>query len=173
MPIPQQENTRPFLPTGFTYGIRAEAENYYAISDHLEALDTTNDMRVSRDLELAPIEVGKSFGSTTSFSISTRTVLRPDRIAELDRVGQILKENKDISIAISGHTDNIGSDEANMALSDWPRQPPFRSIITHAGIDPNRRITAKGLGKDPPIATNETEEGADSKIGASEFAIVK
>ncbi len=158
------------LPTGFTYGIRAEAQNYYAISDHLEALDTTNDMRVSRDLELAPIEVGQVIRLNNVFFDLNQTVLRPESYPELDRVVKLLKENKDISIAISGHTDNIGSDEDNMRLSIG-RAAAVQDYITHSGIDSNR-VTAKGFGKTQPIATNDTEEGRQQNRRV-EFAIVK
>ena len=51
---------------------------------------------------------GKSvFNLTMFFYDLNMTVLRPESYPELDRVVKLLKENPAISIAISGHTDNI------------------------------------------------------------------
>jgi OmpA-OmpF porin, OOP family len=158
------------LPSGKNYGIRAEAAGYYAISDNLSALDTMNDLHVTRDLELAPIEIGQVIRLNNVFFDLNMTILRPESYPELDRVVKLLKENNEISIAISGHTDNIGSDEENMTLS-MGRATAVRDYVIHAGID-SSRVTATGFGKTKPIATNDTEEGRQQNRRV-EFAIVK
>jgi outer membrane protein OmpA-like peptidoglycan-associated protein len=158
------------LPTGKNYGIRAEAAGYYAISDNLSALDTLNDLHVTRNLELAPIEVGQVIRLNNVFFDLNLTILRPESYPELDRVVKLLKENKAISIAISGHTDNIGSDEDNMKLSVG-RASAVSDYITRAGIDA-KRVSATGYGKTKPVATNDTEEGRQQNRRV-EFAIVK
>ena len=62
-----------------------------------------------------------------------------------------------MSIRITGHTDNVGSDKANMTLSEG-RAKAVRSEIIKRGIAAER-IEAEGKGETEPIADNATEEG--------------
>ena len=158
------------LSTGFNYSIHAEASGYYAISDNFAALDTTQDMRLARDLELAPIEIGQVIRLNNVFFDLNLAVLRPESFPELDRVIKLMRENKEINIAVSGHTDNIGSDEKNLQLS-IDRATAVATYIKQGGIDVER-VTASGFGKTKPVATNDTEEGRQQNRRV-EFSIVK
>jgi outer membrane protein OmpA-like peptidoglycan-associated protein len=75
----------------------------------------------------------------------------------LDGGLKILKEYPNIKVEIRGHTDDIGSAEANLVLS----QSRARSVMNYfikMGIEP-LRLRAVGYGEVMPIATNGTEEG--------------
>lgn len=62
----------------------------------------------------------------------------------------------DIVVEIGGHTDNVGSKNSNIRLSQR-RADSVRNWLIERGIDPNR-ITSKGYGPDQPIAPNDTPE---------------
>ncbi|MFN7014845.1 MAG: OmpA family protein, partial [Bacteroidia bacterium] len=66
-------------------------------------------------------------------------------------------ENSTIKIEISGHTDNVSSDEFNLRLSE-NRAKAVVEFLVQNGIA-KERLTYKGYGKSQPIATNDTEEG--------------
>ncbi len=68
-----------------------------------------------------------------------------------------LKDIPTMIIEIAGHTDNIGSDETNLTLSQERANAVMKYIISK-GIASNR-ITAKGYGATQPIASNDNEEG--------------
>lgn len=70
---------------------------------------------------------------------------------------KIMNENPGMSLNIDGHTDNVGSDEMNMKLSQ-NRADAVKNYIVTKGIDPSR-ITATGYGETKPIATNNTAAG--------------
>ena len=70
---------------------------------------------------------------------------------------QLLEDQPSITIEIIGHTDNVGSDQDNQALS-LQRATSVRTAIIAKGAAANR-ITATGLGESRPIDTNDTEEG--------------
>ena len=57
----------------------------------------------------------------------------------------------------SGHTDNIGTDAYNMALSDR-RVNSVKTYVVGKGID-GGRISGEGFGESKPIADNKTAEG--------------
>jgi outer membrane protein OmpA-like peptidoglycan-associated protein len=85
-----------------------------------------------------------------------KSTLLPMARARLAAVARALKEDKR-SIAVVGHTDSRGSDEANMKLSQ-SRAEAVRSYLTTQGIDPGR-VAAQGAGETQPIADNATPEG--------------
>ena len=78
-------------------------------------------------------------------------------LAELDRLAEALKHHPRLRLEVGGHTDAIGSDEANMELSERRAKAVYNYLIL-CGIDPSR-LTYRGYGETRPIADNETPEG--------------
>ena len=76
----------------------------------------------------------------------------------------------DVSIEISGYTDNIGSNENNQELSE-KRAIAVKQFLIVRGID-KKRIVAKGYGSNKPKADNNTEEGR-AKNRRIEVKIIK
>jgi OmpA-OmpF porin, OOP family len=60
-------------------------------------------------------------------------------------------------IEIRGHTDFVGSDEYNVALSDARARAVKKYLVDH-GVGA-LRITTRGMGKSHPIASNDNELG--------------
>jgi len=60
-------------------------------------------------------------------------------------------------IAVEGHTDNVGSDEANLALSQR-RAQAVAVWLTQHGIETGR-VEARGLGAGRPIVPNDSASG--------------
>lgn len=92
---------------------------------------------------------------------------------ELDKLVQIMKNNEKLFIFVKSHTDNRGSDEFNLLLSDKRVKATIQYVISN-GIDPNR-ISGKGVGETEPkvdCKENCTEE-AHEQNRRSEFLIVK
>jgi outer membrane protein OmpA-like peptidoglycan-associated protein len=92
---------------------------------------------------------------------------------ELDKLVQIMKNNEKLFIFVKSHTDNRGSDEFNLLLSDKRVKATIQYVISN-GIDPNR-ISGKGFGETElkvDCKENCTEE-AHEQNRRSEFLIVK
>ena len=68
---------------------------------------------------------------------------------------KLLNENPEISVELQAHTDDIGSKEYNLNLSNR-RAYAVVKYLTKRGIDYNR-IEPKGYGESDPIAPNDTE----------------
>jgi outer membrane protein OmpA-like peptidoglycan-associated protein len=62
-----------------------------------------------------------------------------------------------LKLQVEGHTDSIGSDDYNQQLSE-ARAEAVRQYLIQQGIAAPQ-ITARGMGKTEPIATNDTPEG--------------
>ncbi len=96
-----------------------------------------------------------------------------DGAFELDKLVQVMKNNDKLVIMAKAHTDNRGSDQYNMNLSDQRAKSTVQYVISK-GIDKSR-ITGKGYGEsEPKVDCKEActeEEHAENR--RSEFLIVK
>ena len=88
---------------------------------------------------------------------SNKASLREASYTELNELVEYMERRKHIRIEIAGHTDNVGSKEANLGLSRR-RAARVRQYLVDQGIEAGR-IEAKGYGEDRPVAGNNTEEG--------------
>ena len=86
-----------------------------------------------------------------------RSDLLPDSRTLLEQVAASLKDQPELKIEVAGHTDSMGSDAYNLALSDR-RAASVRSYLVKQGV-PTANIYSKGYGERVPVATNNTDEG--------------
>jgi outer membrane protein OmpA-like peptidoglycan-associated protein len=86
-----------------------------------------------------------------------RATLKPGADRTIDRLAQALKDNPNTKVQIEGHTDSVGGDDYNLALSER-RAEAVSDALRLRGV-PSDRYEAKGLGKDFPVASNSTAEG--------------
>jgi chemotaxis protein MotB len=66
----------------------------------------------------------------------------------------------DVTIAIEGHTDNIGNEQSNWRLSLLRAISIADFLVYNQGLSPER-ICVAGYGSKRPVATNETQGGRD------------
>ena len=83
--------------------------------------------------------------------------LLPESADELNRLSSYLEKNPDYHIAITGHTDNFGTDTYNFNLSN-NRARAVADYLAGKGIE-QRRITFSGAGSNEPVADNGTAHG--------------
>lgn len=86
-----------------------------------------------------------------------KATLKQDLKTSLAKVAGILSVYQQFNVSIEGNTDNTGSEEHNMKLSQQ-RADNVMNFLVEQGIDAGR-LTAKGLGMTMPIADNSTKEG--------------
>jgi OOP family OmpA-OmpF porin len=75
----------------------------------------------------------------------------------LDKALSVLTEYPTLRVEIIGHTDNRGSREYNIELSQR-RADAVKSYLVAKGVDPSR-IQTTGAGPDTPLTTNDTAAG--------------
>ena len=78
--------------------------------------------------------------------------------ASLTQFAEVLKENKDMDIAIFGHTDNTGTDAVNNPLSK-NRAHSVTTFLKSQGVASSQIKTIDGQGSKNPVADNSTAEG--------------
>ena len=86
-----------------------------------------------------------------------KATLKQDLKTSLAKVAGILTVYQQFNVSIEGNTDNTGSADHNMKLSQQ-RADNVKNFLVEQGIDAGR-LSAKGLGMTMPIADNSTKEG--------------
>jgi len=157
------------VPSLGWYMIVGSADGYLNATDSIEVDDAARSP-FSRDIYLQPIEVGLTVRLKNIYFDFDKTTLKNVSFPELDRVVDFLKRNQTVEIEISGHTDNKGSDEYNLNLSQG-RSQSVVDYLTSQGIS-STRLTARGYGEGKPIDTNDTDEGRANNRRV-EFTVLK
>ena len=88
-----------------------------------------------------------------------KSVVKPQAEFILDNIAIIMNENPDFNFVVEGHTDNTGTPEHNLKLSQ-DRADAIKQYLSRHGVS-KKRLDAKGYGQTRPIESNETERGKE------------
>ncbi|MCB1730976.1 MAG: OmpA family protein [Halieaceae bacterium] len=83
--------------------------------------------------------------------------LQPGAMSTIERLALFMAEYPAKTVLIEGYTDDVGSENFNLGLSDR-RAASVRNALLAAGVSP-LRISTIGYGEARPIASNSTPEG--------------
>ena len=116
---------------------------------------------MEEDLEGAKVErVGEgikvTFDSGILFEVNSYELSEASK-EEIAKLSEILQKYEDTNIMFAGHTDNTGSEEYNLELSE-ERAKAVAEYAAFTGVDATR-MTITGYGESDPIADNSTVEG--------------
>ena len=124
----------------------------------------------SDDLTRQTLEPGKIIPLKNIYFEFDKDELMPRSFVELNKLLKIMRDNPKLSIRIIGHTDALGNDAYNQALSQRRAQAVV-NFLTENKISKSR-LFAKGEGERQPIATNDTDEGR-AENRRVEFVVIK
>lgn len=89
---------------------------------------------------------------------TNKAVVKPDSKPALDEIAKLLRQEPGLKLKVVGHTDAVGSLDANMKLSQARGQAVVQALISQYGIAASR-LKGYGVGPLCPVASNDTEEG--------------
>jgi outer membrane protein OmpA-like peptidoglycan-associated protein len=118
---------------------------------------------------LQPIEVGNKVILKNIFFDTNQSEIKDESKPELKKLVDFLNLNPTVHIEVSGHTDNVGSDQLNQTLSANRAKSVYQYLVDN-NINPTR-LVYKGYGETQPVASNDTEEDR-SKNRRTEFKII-
>lgn len=137
------------------YSVTITAPGFISAMEKMDA-GTHEIKSLEMNFSLQPVEKGATVNLKSVLFEKSSTRLLEESHPELDMVVSFLKENPDIKIGLSGHTDNKGVHSHNVRLSQ-ERVNRVKEYLVSRGID-TKRITGRGFGGIKPIASNDTEE---------------
>jgi OOP family OmpA-OmpF porin len=141
------------IPIGQKYKVR-----YKAFSEEKDytTLEVPATPRLTFDYTIT-ITPPRVFTLDNVFFDSGKSTLRPESYKELNELAEYMTLKKELVIEIAGHTDNVGTAEANQKLSE-DRANAVKQYLQKKGIAPER-VTANGYGDTQPVADNSTASG--------------
>ncbi|MDX6460677.1 MAG: hypothetical protein QOE55_4374 [Acidobacteriaceae bacterium] len=143
----------------------ANARAAQAAAEHSaqQATDQTEQMRerlrsqLSQVLQTQETARGLIVNMSDVLFDTAKYTLKPEAREKLAKVSGILLAYPNLKVQVEGYTDNIGSDQYNLTLSQQ-RGDAVRAYLVSQGVSPEN-ITATGYGMSNPIADNATSAG--------------
>lgn len=137
------------------YAVFIEKNGYLYFSEHLKQPEEES-KKWLETFKLKPLEKGSLIQLNNMFFDFDSEQLKETSKPEVNRIVELLKQNKDLKVAIVGHTDDLGNDTYNLSLSK-NRAITIKKALEKQGISP-KRISTIGKGEEEPLIPNTSEE---------------
>ncbi|HBS87317.1 MAG: hypothetical protein A2W91_03785 [Bacteroidetes bacterium GWF2_38_335] len=158
------------IPVDRSYAFEASKSGYLFYSENFSLKSQEDPTKpFEKNIPLTPIQKDEIVILNNIFFDTDSFALKGESIAELDVLKSFLDNNPNVKIEIRGHTDNIGTKEYNLKLSE-NRAKSVYNYLVQKGID-KTRLTYKGYGFSIPLI-NEDTDAARAKNRRTEFKVV-
>ncbi|MBC7451309.1 MAG: OmpA family protein, partial [Cytophagales bacterium] len=154
---PKQGDYTVVLTEGSEYGLYVSAQGYLFESLFFDFKNPLTFNPLTLDVYLKKVSAGASVVLNNIFFTSNSAALADKSKTELQKLIGLMSANPSIRIELSGYTDNVGQQDANLKLSTQRAKSVYDYLISN-GVS-GSRITYKGYASANPIADNNTEEG--------------
>jgi OmpA-OmpF porin, OOP family len=108
--------------------------------------------------------MGNDINSTGHVSVygiffdTGKSEIKSESDEAISQISILLKNNGVLNLYVVGHTDNVGTIDANMKLSKERADAVVNSLVTKYGIAATR-LKSYGVASLSPVASNDNEEG--------------
>jgi outer membrane protein OmpA-like peptidoglycan-associated protein len=145
------------VPTGKKYELIVKSADYQTAYEIVNVPVSQKNQEIVKDFPLTNLAVGTKIILKNIFYDFDKATLRAQSIIELDHLIQLLNDYPKMRIELSSHTDNKGTADYNVYLSN-ARSKSCVDYLISKGINKSR-LEYKGYGLTQPIATNDTDAG--------------
>ena len=122
--------------------------------------------KLRQQMQGTGVEVGRNADGSVQLIMpgsitfdNNKSNIKPNFYATLNKVAQVLTEDSQSGILVTGYTDSTGNDSINIPLSQ-ARAQSVANYLAGQGVA-RTRINAQGLGSANPIADNSTAAGRE------------
>ncbi len=171
------------LPLGNNYALNVSKEGYLFHSENFALINRKSGKPYVLEIALrkipksmrpnpevsTPIPASEPIVLKNVFFDTGSADLRSESYTELRNLKELLEKNPSMKIQVNGHTDNVGSEEANQKLSA-NRAKSVYEFLVQEGINASR-MSFKGFGESQSIDSNENSEGRQ-RNRRTEFMII-
>ncbi len=159
-------------PAQKDYRLSIEKEGYVFVNQDLTIAGRGQaNVQDARTITLRRLDVGTRSVLRNIYFDYDKATFTTASYNELNKLESMMRQNPDISLEISGHTDSYGHWQYNRALSQR-RAEAVKDFLTKKGIDP-RRIRAVGYGESRPLASNDDEKEGRELNRRVEFKVLQ
>ena len=158
------------LPVGLDLASYVKKKGYLYTDFHFQT-ELNNALKPDTiDIKLVPISAGKKLVLKNIYFETDSYIINEKSESEIENAYQLLKENPEIEVEISGHTDNVGTHAYNQRLSELRAKSVYNELLKK-GIEEDR-LSFKGYAERQPLAANNSEVSRQSNRRI-EFRIIK
>ena len=151
------------LRPGFDYVIEVKKDGYFTESFPVSTKNVSSNTVIPARLEMRKRPLEPIVLSNVQFEYNSATLTPASKLALDTSLIVLFRQNPDILVELSAHTDDKGSDDYNMKLS----QRRAESVVNYLILKGIRKeqLIAKGYGETMPIAPNTLPNGSDNPSG--------
>ena len=135
-----------------------------AVGHYMDNQQADFEDELAREQQQHDIEIERLRDDTLKLSVNSevsfdfgKDSLKSAFYPTLDKLAEVLRKYDRTVVHVIGHTDNIGSESYNQALSER-RAESVGSYLTRHGV-PYKKLRTEGRGESEPRDTNDTEAG--------------
>ncbi|HAM99159.1 MAG TPA: flagellar motor protein MotB [Marinilabiliales bacterium] len=145
------------LPAGASYALTVSHTEYLFCSMNFN-LELVHSIAkpYQLNIELFKPKVGESVVLENIFFETDSYILLPQSETELQKLIEFVNQNPKLQFEIGGHTDDTGTSEYNLELSNKRAKSVLDYLLMHTNS--TNRLTFKGYGKTVPVLPNTTDE---------------
>ncbi|MBL7883026.1 MAG: OmpA family protein [Bacteroidia bacterium] len=158
------------LEEGWELYIKAQKNKFFGDAGNISTFGLTESQHFEKDFFLSPIPTGDIVIPGIEYDYDKAT-LRPASKKILDDLVEFLNLNNNLSVEISSHTDNRGSDAYNLRLSQ-DRAKSVVDYLIEKGIN-KERLVAQGYGETKLLVPNAATEEEHQKNRRTAFRPIK
>lgn len=159
-------------PSPKDYRLSVELDGYVFYNQNLRIAGASEQEKtLSRTIEMRKVAVGVTSILRNIYFDYDRARFKTESYTELNKLETMLRQNQNMFVEISGHTDAYGKWDYNKQLSQ-KRAEAVKDYLTKKGIDP-RRIKAVGYGETKPLASNDDEDDGRELNRRVEFKVLR
>ena len=150
------------LPSGANYGVSVRQPGYLLHSAHFDLPAGAPYAELPQDIALNRPVPGATVGLHNIFFVPAQAELRPESVAELLRLKQLLAEQPTLRLELSGQTNGPADGAASPDLSQQRAEAVLTYLATH-GIARNRLSTANPATGQATASLSNTSQSASTR----------
>ncbi len=159
-------------PVAKDYRLAIEKAGYVFVNQNVNIKGAgSGDQALNRTIELRRLNVGTTSVLRNIYFDYDKATFKTESYSDLNKLEAMMRQNSNIHVEISGHTDSFGHWQYNRTLSQ-KRAEAVKDFLTKKGIDP-RRIKAVGYGESKPLASNDDESEGRELNRRVEFKVLQ
>ncbi|HEY5692121.1 MAG TPA: OmpA family protein [Cyclobacteriaceae bacterium] len=138
------------------YRIRIRLPGYFSFQDTINLAGVFEGRKVNRIIPLVQLKEGNKLSLSSIYFGSNSAELSDDSKGVLDEVAFVLRQNRNVTVEIGAHSDDVGENSFNLTLSQKRADAVKAYLLTRGVLD--SALSSKGYGEINPVAPNDSEE---------------
>jgi OmpA-OmpF porin, OOP family len=151
------------LRPGFDYRIEVKKDGYFTETIPVSTKNIASDTDIPARLTMKKKPLAPIVLSDVRFDYNSATLTPASKNVLDTTLLELFRRNPGIVIELSAHTDDKGSDDYNLRLSQ-KRAESVVDYLVSKGIR-KEQLVAKGYGETMPVAPNSNPDGSDNPAG--------